>query len=284
MDVAASTAAPVDLAALTSVPTELIAKIEQPVEVPAKTLAEALAEKAATFNSAKADIAQQGAQRTAQASPPETSQAISAGTLSTSDLATFAAVREAIRDQQPTSDKAIKSRVLAAAEAAVAARRNVQERHAPDAVANAAPQSVSASGNGEYFAQLAGKPVPAEADYRMEPDARIAGAWRAAMPSTPFQTLYQTDISAPREPINTDFVSSFASQTDHGMPQAFEVASVPGLEVASSATDGATQNAPVTTAAAGDDVTGSDSQGPLNLLGALRYQIFKEPKDLMPPV
>lgn len=278
------------------------------------TLAEALAAKASQVALASA---------TDKAPAPSLSVALAdkarggvqSDRLSSHDLAQFAAVREAIRNQPVAAGETIKSRVLSAAEAiatsrtqarqqtALAAKAETVRTQSVDRPADAAPmgaddlKAVEAApgGRASRFARLSEKAVPLQADYTMQPDARVANAWRAAMPSTPFQALFRTDIAEPPEPINPNYLSSFSAQAAGEMPKSFamapeqlarlttsqadaDVASVLAANGAGSLVDASAQPA------AALNEPGSEQEGPLNLLGALRYQIFKEPKDLMPPV
>ncbi|AXS41087.1 hypothetical protein D1F64_14960 [Breoghania sp. L-A4] len=132
------------------------------------------------------------------------------------------------------------------------------------------------------FARLSTTAVPvssSQASASAEPRDRVASAWRATAPSSAFQALFRNDASASRGPINPSYLNAFAAQPDAGRSPLFAGRQA-GETDERAAVDAA---APVAIArvAANDE---SERHGPLNLIGALRYQIFKEPEDLLPPV
>ena len=291
-----------------------------PASVVAQTasLAEALAAKASQVAQA-ATTDNDPAPSLGVALADKSRDGVQSDRLSSHDLAQFAAVREAIRNQPVAAGETIKSRVLSAAEAiatsrtqtrqqtALAAKAETVRTQSVDRPADAAPVGAddlktvetAPGGRASRFARLADKPVPVQADYSMQPDARVANAWSAAMPSTPFQALFRTDVAEPPEPISPNYLSSFSAQAAGDTPKSFamapeqlaqqlarlttsqadaDVASVLAANGAGSLVDASAQP----TVALNEP--GGEQEGPMNLLGALRYQIFKEPKDLMPPV
>lgn len=178
--------------------------------------------------------------------------------------------------------------VTAAAAAEPAAVQPVQTAAASEAAPTMAfaPEPAEADVVATRFAQLSDQPVETPADYRLDPDARVASAWRAAMPSTPFQALFRNDTTI--EAINPSYLRSFAAQADadpgvSGLAHALAAKASQEAErgLAGTSPDQRDEQAAVAAPASGRD---GGERGPLNLIGALRYQIFKEPEDLLPPV
>lgn len=125
------------------------------------------------------------------------------------------------------------------------------------------------------------------AESGLDPRERVAGAWQAAIPSTPFQALFRNDTTASREPINPAYLTAFAAQPDMGRPQAFTSKPAAGsrgtsVDTVSSVDDRVAVSRSEANVA--PTFTNDGSRGPLNLMGTLRYEIFKEPEDVMPPV
>ena len=143
---------------------------------------------------------------------------------------------------------------------------------------------------------LVSNPASVPAEGILDPGVRVASAWRAAEPATAFQALFRNDPSTSREPINPAYLSAFAAQPDMGQAQLFAANALAEIEASAIERVGGDVDSPDTylptpRAAAGQvpgqvamAVSDGGAGGPFNLIGALRYQIFKEPEDLMPPV
>ena len=104
--------------------------------------------------------------------------------------------------------------------------------------------------------------------------ARISSAWRATQAETPFQALFRTGETDADARFDDTFVSAFRARPA-GLQAAVEA------HAGSNAPARATE-ATMRVASAADAATTSDGR-PFDLTGFLKYQIFKEPEDLVPP-
>ena len=169
------------------------------------------------------------------------------------DLAATAAVAEA---ESPVSDPAV---AVALAEAETVA----------------VPVAVAVPANGEAVAAAS----DAENDSAAlasdgSASARISAAWRATQASTPFQALFRTGETPADTRFDDTFVSAFRARPA-GLQAAVEAHT-------SSAETASAEEATATKVASASTATTSDGK-PFDLTGFLKYQIFKEPEDLVPP-
>ncbi len=134
------------------------------------------------------------------------------------------------------------------------------------------------------FAQLSTAAVPvassqASGTVSGAPSDRVASAWRATAPSSAFQALFRNDASASREPLNPSYLNAFSVQQDAG-PEPLFTSRAAGETARGTGAEATGASAQVASAVTTES---SGQRGPLNLIGALRYQIFREPEDVLPP-
>ncbi|MDJ0933672.1 hypothetical protein [Breoghania sp.] len=101
-------------------------------------------------------------------------------------------------------------------------------------------------------------------------------AWRATEASAPFLALFRTEQTSADERFDDTFVSAFRARSE-GLQAAVEANTVSSSNTETSeevqVTDASTTSVPGTR---------PDGQ-PFDLTGFLKYRIFKEPEDLVPP-
>ncbi|WP_321502808.1 hypothetical protein [Breoghania sp.] len=109
--------------------------------------------------------------------------------------------------------------------------------------------------------------------------ARISSAWRATEVQAPFQALFRNDQISENERFDDTFVNAFRAR-----PEALQAAVEAHTAARAQPQPEPTQ---VASAASSSSIAARAPVGgngdPFDLTGFLKYQIFKEPEDLVPP-
>ncbi len=109
--------------------------------------------------------------------------------------------------------------------------------------------------------------------------ARISSAWRATEVQAPFQALFRNDEASGNERFDDTFVNAFRAR-----PEALQAAVEAHTAVRTQGEAEPTQVASAAPSSSRAAASGAKGSGqPFDLTGFLKYQIFKEPEDLVPP-
>ncbi|WP_321339641.1 hypothetical protein [Breoghania sp.] len=109
--------------------------------------------------------------------------------------------------------------------------------------------------------------------------ARISSAWRATEVQAPFQALFRNDEASGNERFDDTFVNAFRAR-----PEALQAAVEAHTAVRTQGEAEPTQVASAASSSSSAAASGAKGSGqPFDLTGFLKYQIFKEPEDLVPP-